>query len=231
MEPLDPEKVLTLLSQCKQRPVLPEHAQLVRQNSRSIAWLLPVTWDDADCREAVALLADWRAAAAEAFPSQFPVTLLGTQGWLKQQVLEVPDRLLFWVTDLDGTRIGHVGLFRFDLGEGHIEIDNVVRGVPDVLPGVMQCSLRALLDWTFSKLAMNAVFLRVFSDNERALRLYDRCGFVETMRMPVARVVEGDVVRWVEVDGSYRRPVERYYLTMRLLRQEWQANRKRTQAA
>jgi RimJ/RimL family protein N-acetyltransferase len=231
MERLDPDKVLTILGQCKQGPVLPESALLVRQHGRSIAWLIPVTWDDADCREAVALLADWRRAAADAFPSQFPITLQGTQGWLKEQVLEVPDRVLFWVTDLDGARLGHLGLYRYEPGQRHIEIDNVVRGVPDALPGAMQCGLRTLLDWTFSRLDLNAVYLRVFSDNERALRLYDRCGFVETMRMPLTRLEEGDVVRWVEVDGSYREPVQRYFVTMRLVRQEWQANRKRNQAA
>jgi RimJ/RimL family protein N-acetyltransferase len=203
----------------------------MRQHGRSLGWLIPVTWDDAESRDAVTLLADWRHAAADAFPSQFPVTLEGTGGWLRQQVLEVPDRLLFWVCDLDGNRLGHLGVFRFHEAQRHIEVDNVVRGVPGVLPGVMQSALWALLDWVFAKLDMNSVFLRVFSDNDRALRLYERCGFTETMRMPVARVEDGDTVRWVEVDGSYREPVHRYFVTMRLLRQEWQVSRKRCQAA
>jgi RimJ/RimL family protein N-acetyltransferase len=231
MERLDAENVLSILARCKQGPVLPESALLVRQHGRSIGWLMPVTWDDVDSRTSVALLADWRRAAAEAFPSQFPVTLEGTQGWLREQVLAVPDRVLFWVADLDGNRVGHMGLFRFDADQGHIEIDNVVRGVADVLTGVMQSSLAALLEWTFSQLGMSAVFLRVFSDNERALRLYERSGFTETMRMPVARIEDGDLVRWVEVDGSYREPVQRYFVTLRFLRQDWQTNRKRSQAA
>lgn len=204
---------------------------LVRQLGRSAGWLLPMTHDDADSPSAIALLTDWRRAAADAFPSQFRVTEEGTCRWLKEQVLEIPDRLLFWVADLDGTRVGHVGLYRYDAGERHVEIDNVIRGVHDVHPGLMQAAISALLDWTFAELEMETVFLRVFSDNERALRLYERCGFAETMRMPLARVVEDDVTRWVEVDGSYRQPVKRYFVTMALPREGWQGTRKRGYAA
>lgn len=231
MERLDADKLFDTLRQLKEGPVQPESALLARQNGRSVAWLIPLTWEDADSREAVTLLANWREAAASAFPAQFPVTLDGTETWLRQQVLAVHDRILFWVADLDGTRLGHMGLFRLDPERAHIEIDNVVRGVPNALPGVMHSSLAALLDWTFRNLAMHAVFLRVFSDNERALRLYDRAGFTETMRMPVAPIEEGDRVRWVEVDGSYREPIRRYFLTLRLTREEWQVHRKRGQAA
>jgi RimJ/RimL family protein N-acetyltransferase len=231
METLDADSVLDIISQQKQGPGLPDGAHLIRQNGRGAGWLIPVTWADADSRDAVALLADWRQAASDAFPTQFPVTLDGTESWIRDRVLAVPDRLLFWVTDLDGTRIGHMGLFHFDPRDRHLGLDNVVRGVPDVIPGIMLHGVRVLLEWTFTALDMNAMFLRVFSDNERALRLYERCGFEEILRIPVARVEEGPAVRWVEVDGSYRQPVHRYFVTMRLQRSEWQAVRKRSQAA
>ena len=208
------DEVLAAIRAAKQVPpavVLP-----VCRDGAVIARLEPVTWADADADAAVALLAEWRGAAADAFPSQFPVTLSGTQRWLVKQLLETPDRVLFWVTAPDGRRLGHLGLFRYDPAEREIEIDNVVRGVPGEMPGVMAAALRTLLDWTFEKLGMTAVFLRVFSDNARALRLYERLGFREILRVPLARVQEGEVVRWVEVEGSYRRPVSRYFVTLGL---------------
>src|SRR5262245_43080190 len=76
------------------------------------ALLEPVTWEDVGRPDAVALLAQWRLAAADSFPTQFPVTLAGTRDWLVGQVLRVPDRLLFWVTDDQAARYGHLGLFR-----------------------------------------------------------------------------------------------------------------------
>src|SRR5262249_53011964 len=156
-----------------------------------------VSWADATNQAAITLLADWRRAAAHAFPTQFPVTQSGTHRWLVKQLLQTPDRVLFWVTDSEGRRLGHLGLFRYDPVVGHIEIDNVVRGVAGELPGVMEAALHTLLGWTFGPLGIGTVYLRVYSDNMRALRLYERAGFRETRRVLVVRMQEGDTIRWV----------------------------------
>src|SRR5262249_24949347 len=152
--------------------------------------------------ESVARLARWREAAADGFPSQFPVTVAGTQRWLLSGVLQVPDRLLFWVRTNDGRPVGHVGLYHYDSAGRTIEIDNIVRGELALAPGIMYGSVRQLVSWTFETRSMSALFLRVFSDNARAIRLYERCGFHETMRMPLKRVAEGEVIRWLEVNGE-----------------------------
>src|SRR5882672_8781127 len=138
---MDPGSVLATVRRLKEEPAttLP----VLRQGAL-VARLTPVTWAD-DCPESVALLADWRRAAADAFPSQFPVTLAGTQRWLIRQLLELPERLLFWVTGLNGLRIGHIGLFHFHFPEREVELDNIVRGVAKVMPGVMEASIGTLL--------------------------------------------------------------------------------------
>src|SRR5205823_1503819 len=116
-----------------------------------------------------------------------------------------------------GLRVGHVGLFRFDFGGPSVEVDNVVRGVEGVAPGLMYAAVQALLGWTFGELGMTSASLRVMSDNARAIRLYERCGFREALRVPLVRREEGPVVRWVEADAGHRGPVERHFVTMRLL--------------
>jgi perosamine synthetase len=195
-------------------------------DSELVGRLVPVTWADTENAGAIELLCHWRELANPSFPAQFPVTVAGTGRWLVKQLLEVPDRLLFWVQLPTGKAIGHLGLYRFDFDDRSVEIDNVVRGINEA-PGMMQASLAALLDWTFAELPVEAACLRVLSDNERALRLYERCGFREIMRMPLTRVDEGDVVRWVEVASTYRKLVERYFITMRLLSSEWRQVRYR----
>ena len=40
--------------------------------------------------------------------------------------------------------------------------------------------------------------------------------------MPMRREQVGDVIRWHEVDGNYRKPVERYFVTMHLSKTAWQ---------
>lgn len=182
--------------------------------------LKPVTWNDAERPEAVRTLAEWRKKANSFFPAQFPVTKEGTHRWLMHSTLEVPDRLLLWAVSAEGRRTGHLGLFRFDFAERTVELDNVVRGVEGAAPGLMQAAVDSLLTWTFETLAVEAVYLRVLSDNDRALRLYQRCGFQETMRMPLVREQEGEVVRWVEAKPDHRQPVTRYFVTMRLLAAE-----------
>lgn len=179
--------------------------------------LKPVTWSDADQPSLVHLLAQWRKKANPFFPAQFPVTDEGTHRWLIKSTLEAPERLLFWAVSSAGEKVGHLGLFRFDFDDRTVELDNVVRGVDGVSPGLMQAAVESLMAWTFEALAMRAMYLRVLSDNDRALRLYQRCGFEETMRMPLVREQEGDIVRWVEAAADNRQPVSRYFVTMRLL--------------
>jgi RimJ/RimL family protein N-acetyltransferase len=215
------EQVLETICACKQGscavPVLPP----VRLDGRPVASLEPVTWKDEANPDAIVQLARWREAAADGFPSQFPVTLAGTLRWLRKDLLEVSDRVLFWVRLHDGIPMGHVGLYRYDAVERAIEIDNIVRGVQGIVPGIMLGAVQALVDWSFEALGMETLYLRVFAHNARAIRLYEGCGFHETMRMPVAKQIEGDVIRWVEVDGEYRQPVTRYFVTMRLPRADW----------
>ena len=210
------DKVLEIIRRLK----VGEQAGLAALPRHPLVSLKPVTWSDAEQPDAVRMLAEWRKTANPFFPAQFPVTEDGTHRWLLHSTLEVADRLLLWAVSTEGRRIGHLGLFRFDFAERTVELDNVVRGVEGVAPGLMQAAVDSLLAWTFETLATEAVYLRVLSDNDRAMRLYQRAGFQETMRMPLVREQEGEVVRWVEAKPDHRRPVTRYFVTMRLMAAE-----------
>src|SRR5262249_60077036 len=132
------------------------------REGRPAGGLGPGRWNAAGDLDSIVSLAQWREAANPFFPAQFPVTLDGTRRWLVKDLLEVPDRLLFWVRDPGGHRVGHVGLFRFDFDRRGVEVDNVVRGLPGS-PGIMSAGVQALVGWTFGGLGMAAVFLRVLS--------------------------------------------------------------------
>ncbi len=60
--------------------------------------------------------------------------------------------------------------------------------------GVMQRASRILLRYGFDELNLHKIYLRVFSDNERAVRLYRSLGFEE----------EGRLRQQVFKDGVYR---------------------------
>jgi len=161
--------------------------------------------------EEVRLLAEWREANAEWFPTKFKVTKKGTRKWLEEQVIGAKDRILFWIQTLNGSLIGHLGLYRFDSKQHSCEIDNVVRGKQNIMPGIMTLASKALLNWSFSNLGLKTITLRVFSDNERAIALYERCGFKKVRDIPLKKVIKGDTIRWVEISNKPEKKVERYF--------------------
>jgi len=97
--------------------------------ARSAGFLVPVCELHADDAAAIEQFSAWRRENADCFPTQFPVTDAGTRTWLRSRLLDVPDRLLFFVVDRFGNRLGHLGFANCWNDERSMEVDNVVRGV------------------------------------------------------------------------------------------------------
>lgn len=192
--------------------------------------LRPLTQDSVADGEEIARLARWRDACQYAFPAQFKVTLEGTRNWLQKAVVDTQDRLLLVVeTDLgDGQwkAVGHVGLFRVAPSGQACEIDNIVRGEPG-LPGLIEAAIWRMLDWVFESFGHDASYLRVFSDNPRAIHLYERMGYVEIQRVPLKKVEDATSVRWVEIHEEPYLETSRYFVTMKLPRETWRRTRNR----
>ncbi len=174
--------------------------------------LVPVSELHAGDERLIDTLGRWRERSAFAFPTQFPVTRAGTAAWLRRGVLDVADRILFLVQDRFGHTVGHLGFAGADNAGRALEIDNVVRGEPDVQPGLMGAALAGLIDWAEDCFRPARIHLRVFADNDHAVAFYRRHGFRETGRTPLRREADGDAVRYVSApeDG----PVDRWFLCM-----------------
>lgn len=203
------------------RAHLADYSIQMHDSQKEAGQLVPVTAEMIDDEALIQKLADWREIAQAWYPSQFRVTPEGTRRWLDKQVIHTDDRILFIVENERQTPIGHVGLFRFHYIEKYCELDNIVRGEYDLLPGAMTFACRSLLDWTFATLDMETVYLRVVSDNEKAIKLYERLGFAEIQRTPLMKVEEENTVRWIDVIGQPYFVVERYFVTMKLTRADW----------
>jgi perosamine synthetase len=142
--------------------------------------------------ELIETLSRWREANADAFPSRFTVTTAGTSRWLRDGVLNNPGRLTFLVFDKFGKPIGHMGLANADNPDRSVEIDNVVRGEIARQPGLMGSALEALLSWTDEMLLPAEISLRVFKDNDHAIKFYDHHGFVPSEEIPLKKVDTSD---------------------------------------
>lgn len=179
-----------------------------------LGYLRAVTKSSLDSNEDVRLLSKWRKQSEWWFPAQFKVTAIGTKKWLQGRLLDTSDRFLFMIETPSGIPIGHIGLFRFNFSEKSCEIDNVIRGEPYV-PGIMTYAVHAIIAWAKKELGVKEIYLQVFSDNKKAIKLYERCGFREVNRVPMKKVVEEDRTSWLEVSGNQKG--ERTNIYMKLL--------------
>lgn len=207
------DKIENRLSEIKKSP---DFTIELKQGSNLIGYLKPVTIASVHNTKDIQMLSDWRDNAQDSFPAQFKVTTEGTTRWLEKAVLDVKDRILFWVLDKDQNKIGHVGLFRFDYQNKFCELDNIMRGVQNSSPGIIEASCSALVDFCKQDLKLQDIYLRVFSNNARAISLYERLGFKETQRSPLRKVVENGVTKWIDVIKSPYEKITRYFVTMHL---------------
>jgi len=85
--------------------------------------------------------------------------------------------------EADGTLIGQCGLRDFSATDRTCELGITIGDRNYWSRGYGRDAVRLLLDYAFRLRNMRKVFLRVWGNNERALRCYLACGFVEEGRL------------------------------------------------
>ena len=164
--------------------------------------------------EEVKHVADWREAAADSAPTMFAYNLENTKKWVENQVAAHPERILFFLETPEGERWGHIGLATFGFEpEVSAELDAIMRGREDLAKGVMTPAIRTLMKWATEHLGIRQFGLRVFSDNERAIRLYERLGFERDRLIPMIFEKGDPISKWREcLEGE---EPGRHFLVMR----------------
>lgn len=178
-------------------------------------FLIPLTALHLDDRALAETLSKWRIENAAAFPSQFEVTLEGTIAWMRRDLHEVSDRILFIVTDHHGKHVGQMGYTKCLNDDGQMEIENVVRGDKSASPGLMGKALKALLVWAEDMVAPERIILRVFRDNADAVAFYKKNHFVADGLIPLRahKNARGEV-SYLELDASDKAPADKSFLRM-----------------
>lgn len=151
----------------------------------------------------VRVLTEWRNRFVQAFLTEFQATENRTARWLVEVVGPKEGKILFMVDDRSGRTFGYVGLDYIDWDQACGEADAVVRGA-EATPGTMKRALQTLLAWAQGQLCLRELGVRVRSDNT-ALEFYRKVGFREIRRIPLRKVEEPHITRWVE-DESLESP-------------------------
>ena len=170
-------------------------------------FLLPVSKLDLEDKNSIQLLTEWRNLHSYAFPLKTKVTEESTKEWLLKLVLKNEKRMLFWVLDINGNKIGHVGLF-INL-ENKIELDNILRGKNNILKGIMSKSIRTLEFLIETELQFSKVYLKVLSSNSHAVNFYEKIDYDPIDKIPLKSDNQNGKV--VLIPGS---PAEDYFIVM-----------------
>jgi len=177
-------------------------------------YLMPVCELHANDTELIEKLTLWREENSLAYPTQFKVTFAGTKAWLRNNVLNIEDRLLFLVLDRHGHPVGHLGYANTNNESGDMEIDNVLRGDKKAQPGIMTMAMRTIIHWAEETFRPRRIFLRVLDDNTHAIDFYQRLNFREDHRQPLRRIQEKDTVRYSPRENTDTALPDRYFLYM-----------------
>jgi hypothetical protein len=128
----------------------------IRRAGETIGSLHAATWEDAGHPDTIRNLVSWHRGLLSAFAFTTSLTPGGALAWLREQVLEDPERLLFWVRDHSGQGVGHVGLLRFDLVAKTAAVRDVVCGVRGA-EAVVREGIETVRKWAREALGMIAI--------------------------------------------------------------------------
>ena len=143
----------------------------------------------------VRVLTQWRNRFVKSFLTEFEANESRTEQWLTNVVGPDPTKILFMLDDAQGRTVGYLGLGFIDWEQLSGEADALVRGVEGA-PGLMTRAFFTLLNWACDQLGLTTLRGRVRSDNS-ALKFFLKAA-TETKRVPLRRIDEPDMIRWVE---------------------------------
>ncbi|MGH2694359.1 MAG: GNAT family N-acetyltransferase [Actinomycetota bacterium] len=111
-----------------------------------------------------------------------------------RSMLKKTDENAIFAIEADGALIGSCSLENFDYTARICELGIVIGDRDFWGKGFGRDAVGLLLEYAFDELNMNKVYLTVRSDNERAIRSYEACGFER----------EGLLRQHMWTDGDYR---------------------------
>lgn len=146
-----------------------------------------------------------------AYASWEPVALASREKWFDKRA-ESEEQQVQFAIDVDEHFVGFINLHPWSVNRraGTGMFGMAILDPNYVGKGYGREALSLFLDWAFRIQNFRRIGLITWADNQRAVRCYKACGFVEEGREREAEYVAGE---YVDI------------ITMGLLRREWEARR------
>lgn len=153
-------------------------------------YLRPMTWDDTD------LIVRWRNSDAVRlnFIYQEPFTRGGHENWIRNMVETGKVIQMIICETKDDTPLGSVYIRDIDRQHNKAEYGIFIGEESARGRGVGTAAARLMLEYCFREEKLHRVYLRAFASNARAIRSYEKAGFVR----------EGLLRDDVCIEGEYR---------------------------
>lgn len=142
-----------------------------------------------------------------------PFSQVEEERWFENMLERPPDEhpMVIEIPDDDAWRpIGNCSYLNIDWRNRLAEVGIFIGDVTCWNQGYGSEAMGLLLQHAFNTLNLNRIFLRVYENNPRAIRCYEKAGFIQEGRLRQAEYRDG---QFVDV------------LLMSVLRQEWQQDR------
>ena len=125
-------------------------------------------------------IARWRnePEISKLFFNTFPIATSGQKKWYVENILFSEKKKLFIITTKDGKSIGTLGLDDIDFKNQNAEYGNMLIGDKEYLnKGYAKDAILTILRFAFEELNVHRIYLKNFEHNQKALTLYEKCGF------------------------------------------------------
>ncbi len=121
-----------------------------------------------------------------------PVSRAFEEKWLESAVCHTATDKVFAIETLAGEYLGNCGLHSIDSINRHAELGIVIGNTDYLSRGYGTDAIQTLLRLAFDSLNLEKVHLRVYSNNTRGIRCYEKCGFETVGRLKRHRYVNGE---------------------------------------
>ena len=176
--------------------------------------------------ETVKLLTNWRIKYRDMFATDFVISEEKTKNWIKHDVLENPDKIVFLIY-VENRKIGIISTSNYDENTNSCILDTILKEPTFFLPGLMTTVEKVYLKWMFDELAISKITGFLFSDNKKMMDIHTKCGWIITDVVPIEKksMNKNSEIIWQKVNSNSNNvKPKRYFNLVEITRENLMKN-------